>query len=141
MMRPLVMAALVTVSLAGALPAAAQSSGGGKPAALPEPFVPPFALDVPGKDHMMAGGLGSAKVMDAHGEEVGDVEGVVLAEDGRVVALVVGLGGFLGLGERNVAVRYEHVSTQKAPDGSRQFRLALGREEIARAPRFRSGQK
>lgn len=37
-------------------------------------------------------------------EKVGDVNELIIGKDGRVEAVVIGVGGFLGLGERNVAV-------------------------------------
>jgi sporulation protein YlmC with PRC-barrel domain len=40
-------------------------------------------------------------------ENIGDVNDIVLAKDGKAESLIVGVGGFLGIGERNVAVPFE----------------------------------
>ena len=37
-------------------------------------------------------------------ENIGDVNDIVIGNDGRVQSVVVGVGGFLGIGEKNVAV-------------------------------------
>ncbi|RUM97678.1 PRC-barrel domain containing protein [Pseudaminobacter arsenicus] len=42
-------------------------------------------------------------------ENIGKVNDVVIGADGKVEAVVVGVGGFLGLGEKNVAVNYGEV--------------------------------
>lgn len=43
------------------------------------------------------------------GENIGDVNEIVISSDGRIAAFVIGVGGFLGIGERNVAVAFESV--------------------------------
>lgn len=42
-------------------------------------------------------------------ENIGKVNDVVIGPDGKVESVVVGVGGFLGLGEKNVAVNYGEV--------------------------------
>lgn len=49
-------------------------------------------------------------VYDEKNEKVGAIEDVVLTPDGKVSTFVVGAGGFLGMGEHNVAIPYEKVS-------------------------------
>lgn len=48
----------------------------------------------------------NAKVVGASGKIIGDVEDLILNEYNQVVGVVMGVGGFLGLGEKRVAVRY-----------------------------------
>lgn len=43
-------------------------------------------------------------------EKVGDVEDVVLSNDGKVTTYVIGAGGFLGMGQHSVAVPFDKVS-------------------------------
>ena len=51
-------------------------------------------------------------------ESVGDVNDVVLSQDGKARAVVVGVGGFLGIGEKDVAVDFTRVNWVER-DGSR----------------------
>lgn len=44
-------------------------------------------------------------VKNAAGESIGDINEVVLGKDGKVAAVVIGVGGVLGIGEREVAVK------------------------------------
>ncbi len=47
------------------------------------------------------------RVVSANNETIGDVNDVVFDRNGTAVAVVVGVGGFLGIGEKNVAVPYD----------------------------------
>ena len=42
-------------------------------------------------------------------ETVGEINDLVLDKDGKVIAVVVGVGGFLGVGEREVALDYKSL--------------------------------
>lgn len=47
-----------------------------------------------------------AKVRGADGEIFGDVEDLILNEYNQVEGVIIGVGGFLGLGEKRIGVRY-----------------------------------
>jgi sporulation protein YlmC with PRC-barrel domain len=48
-------------------------------------------------------------VYDSSNNKIGEVMDVLLVPDGRVSALIVGVGGFLGMGEKDVAVPFSAV--------------------------------
>jgi sporulation protein YlmC with PRC-barrel domain len=48
-------------------------------------------------------------VYDPNENKIGDIKDVLVDKSGRVVALVVAVGGFLGAGEKDVAVPFEAV--------------------------------
>lgn len=73
------------------------------PGAAPGP-VRPLAMATP--DQMMGADLRGARVYGANNESVGDVRDILLERDGRVAALIVGVGGFLGIGEKSVALPF-----------------------------------
>lgn len=60
---------------------------------------------------------------------IGDVDNLVLTEDGRIVAVVVGVGGFLGLGETLVAVPYDRFTLRVEEDRS-WLETGISREEL-----------
>lgn len=68
-------------------------------------------------------------------EAVGDVNDVVLAKDGRARAVVVGIGGFLGIGEKDVAVDFSRVNWVER-DGERWLTINATQEELEKAPAF-----
>ena len=49
------------------------------------------------------------KVVNQEGEEVGEIEDIVIGTDDKVVQAVVSVGGFLGVGEKNVAVSFDEL--------------------------------
>ena len=53
-------------------------------------------------------------VYDMGNNKIGDIEDIVVDRDAKIVALMVGIGGFLGIGEKHVAVPYNmvHVTTR-----------------------------
>jgi hypothetical protein len=85
-------------------------------------------------------------VVSAGNETIGDVSDVVIGRDGRTVALVIGVGGFLGIGEKTVAVPLDRVEMQPTltgaatPEGGRRTPdkvvLRATRSDLQAAPEF-----
>ena len=73
------------------------------------------------------------RVKDPHGKELGDVENVLVAPDGKVAGLVVEWGGLAGLGANQVAVPWKDV--QVAPDG-KQVTVNATREQLEKLPKY-----
>jgi sporulation protein YlmC with PRC-barrel domain len=48
-------------------------------------------------------------VYDPNENKIGDIKDVLVDKTGKVVALIVAVGGFLGAGEKDVAVPFEAV--------------------------------
>lgn len=66
---------------------------------------------------LLGSGLMGADVQGPDGESIGTVDDLVLDTDGQVQAVVVGVGGFLGIGTKDVAImndRLEFVLSQDA---------------------------
>ncbi len=59
---------------------------------------------------VMGDDLMEANVIGAEGESIGNVEDVLIDQDGRIIAVVVGIGGFLGIGERDVAISADNLN-------------------------------
>jgi len=52
-------------------------------------------------------------VYDRHDAKIGAIDDVLVDKSGKVTALMVGVGGFLGIGEKDVAVPFEAVRVTK----------------------------
>lgn len=66
---------------------------------------------------LLGSGLMGADVQGPDGESIGTVDDLVLDTDGQIQAVVVGVGGFLGIGAKDVAImndRLEFVLAQDA---------------------------
>lgn len=55
-------------------------------------------------------------VYDPKESKIGDIDDVLVDKSGKVTGLVVGVGGFLGLGEKDVIVPFTAVKTAKKND-------------------------
>jgi sporulation protein YlmC with PRC-barrel domain len=76
----------------------------------------------------------SSAAMDA--EHIGDVNNLVIGDDGAVAAVIIGVGGFLGIGEKNVAVSMDELQWVAAEDNTWRYVLATTKEALNSAPSF-----
>ena len=70
-----------------------------------------------GERTMLGSAMGSLRVQDVDGNEIGDVTDTVIGHDGRLQTLVVGLGGWAGLGERDVGIAWDRFTVKETSDG------------------------
>lgn len=72
----------------------------------------------------------------ADAEHIGDINNLVVGEDGQVEAVVLGVGGFLGIGEKDVAVSMDSLQWVTAEDNTERYVLEATREALEGAPDF-----
>ena len=78
-------------------------------------------------------------VYNANNESIGSVNDLILKKDGGMVAAIVGVGGFLGIGEKNVAVPMEKITVaQNTQDGSVKLTTSETAESLKAAPEFKT---
>ncbi|MBO0766423.1 MAG: PRC-barrel domain-containing protein [Hyphomicrobiaceae bacterium] len=71
--------------------------------------------------------------------KIGTISDLLLSKDGRGVhGFVVGVGGFLGIGERSVALNMDQLKIAPASDGSVRLTADLKKDQLANAPAFKS---
>jgi hypothetical protein len=54
-------------------------------------------------------------VYNAQNEKIGDIKELMLKKDGNIESVVIGVGGFLGMGERDVAVKFSEMKWVDEP--------------------------
>jgi len=59
--------------------------------------------------------LEGVDVYNAADEKLGDISELIIDNSGKIQAVVVGVGGFLGLGERDVAIPFDQVKFVMEP--------------------------
>jgi sporulation protein YlmC with PRC-barrel domain len=74
-----------------------------------------------------------AKVTNAKSEDVGDVSDILLDKKGNVVGVLLSVGGFLGIGDKTVAVNWDEIQLQE--DGE-QVVVNMSKKQISDAPAF-----
>ncbi|WP_055662857.1 PRC-barrel domain-containing protein [Jannaschia seosinensis] len=57
------------------------------------------------------------EVYGINGEEIGEVEDIIIGPDGRIVAIVAEVGGFWDIGDTHVSVPYDEVAMTELGDG------------------------
>jgi len=113
--------------------------GGPDPAATATPDLVPSGYTIANSD-ALASRVINAKVYagpNADAAEVGYVKDLVLGASGQISAVVLGIGGFLGAGEKNVAVAYSQIQWALASDGSVRGVLSSTKDALAAAPDFK----
>lgn len=68
--------------------------------------------------------LEGARVYGSNDEDVGEINRLVLNDDGKIEKVVIDVGGFLGIGEHPVAVTFEELEILRSEDGS-DFRVYI----------------
>lgn len=69
-------------------------------------------------------------------DNIGDVNNIVVTNDGHAHQIVLGVGGFLGIGEKAVAVDWTEVNWMRDPTG-RMFGIVYRTKlQLEAAPRF-----
>lgn len=59
-----------------------------------------------------------ATVYNAADKSIGEINDLIIEKNGGIVAAVIGVGGFLGIGEKNVAVPMSNIMVSQKEDGS-----------------------
>lgn len=75
-------------------------------------------------------------VYSADGEDIGQISDLLIDQENRLVGVVIGIGGFLGIGEKPIAVEVERLSRASNQDGAEQLVLNYTRAELEQAPEF-----
>lgn len=70
-------------------------------------------------------------------EKIGEVNDLILDGDGRVVAAVVGIGGFLGVGEKDVAITFTAIRMTRDEKGKAVLALDVSKEALKAAPTYK----
>jgi sporulation protein YlmC with PRC-barrel domain len=74
-------------------------------------------------------------VYDSSDHRIGDVNDLLLDKDGKISAAIIGVGGVLGVGEKNVAVPFSLLKVAEK-DGSRYLVLEANKEALQSAPSY-----
>ncbi|HXF54358.1 MAG TPA: PRC-barrel domain-containing protein [Hyphomicrobiaceae bacterium] len=157
---------LTTISVASMLavaPALAQQIGPGSqpsspPSSMPDKSSPPSSMDKSAPDKTApktpgaaaeapdakasmgdyrASNLLNASLKNASGESVGDINDLLLDSDGKITHVIVGVGGFLGIGERDVALRFDQVQLSRDSNNRLSATASVTKESLKTAPEWK----
>jgi sporulation protein YlmC with PRC-barrel domain len=89
----------------------AQTTDRAAPSAATQPASEKMAL----KGNWRASKLMGLDVYNQNNEKLGDVNEIILDKSGKVAAVVIGVGGFLGMGEHDIAVSMDKLKFVEEP--------------------------
>ena len=134
-----VLAALSGLTMSTALAQAPQTPAPANP--------PPAATSKPGnsqivnaqgKDEWLASKLKGMTVVGSDDQKIGSIVDILLDKTGHAKAFVVGVGGVLGLGAKEVAIDLTQFHEVPAANGSQeQLKLAMTKDQLAQADEFK----
>lgn len=92
-----------------------------------------------GEDTLLAQDMIGLPVYSATGESIGDVNDVIIKHDGTVEGIVIGVGGFLGVGEKDVAFELDKLTLEGSDaEGEPMLVMNVLAEDLATVPAFRT---
>jgi hypothetical protein len=145
--RSLAFAVIASSSLV--LPAAAQMTAPATPMpAAPMPTTPApinapaittdlFYSEVWTPSHWRASEAMGLAVYNRSGERIGEIDDMLIDGSGRVMAAVVGVGGFLGMGERKVAVTFRSFAMTRQANGDPRLVVDVTKAKLQAAPEYK----
>jgi hypothetical protein len=69
------------------------------------------------REELTAEVLTGARVYGANDEDVGEISKLILTQDGKIEQVLIDVGGFLGLGEKPVAVSFDELTVLREEAG------------------------
>ena len=89
-------------------------------------------------DALTADMLEGANVRDMTDATIAEVSDLVLTPEGQATDVVVDVGGFLGIGARQVAIPMDRVTVAQNADGAVQVYVDMTKDELKALPEFKS---
>jgi sporulation protein YlmC with PRC-barrel domain len=91
------------------------------------------------QDQYLASKFKGTDVIGSDDKKIGDVSDILFDKDGKIEAYVVGVGGFLGIGSKDVALApnaFQLVPGDKSKNESDKLRLSMTKDELTQASNF-----
>lgn len=88
-------------------------------------------------DQWLASKFKGTDVVGTDDKKIGDVSDILFDKDGKIEAFVVSVGGFLGVGSKDVALAPTAFEVIKGSNGSAdKLKLAMSKDELKQAQNF-----
>jgi len=90
-------------------------------------------------DQLLASKFKGTDVIGADNQKIGDVSDILFDKDGKVLAYVIGVGGFLGIGSKDVALSPASFQVQPPTDRENmKLKLSMTKDELKQAAEFKA---
>jgi sporulation protein YlmC with PRC-barrel domain len=91
------------------------------------------------QDQYLASKFKGTDVIGSDDKKIGDVSDILFDKDGKIEAYVIGVGGFLGIGSKDVALApaaFQVVPGDHAKNAPDKLRLSMTKDELKNAANF-----
>jgi len=122
-------------------PAPADQPAAGDTAAAPTDTTTTAAIDKTTLTEIPSGELKAeeligTRVYGANDENIGEISDIILSQDGKVDSIVLDVGGFLGMGEKPVAVGFDKLAFMTDKDGNKYLYTKFTKEQLEAQPAY-----
>jgi sporulation protein YlmC with PRC-barrel domain len=90
---------------------------------------------------LRAGDLMGKTVIGPDGKEVGTVDDLIFDEQKKIVGVVVGVGGFLGIGKKDVGLNWQQAKFLEDQAGAKKIQISLTKADLKAAPEFKTKEQ
>jgi hypothetical protein len=90
-------------------------------------------------DQWLASKFRGTDVIGSDNQKIGDVSDILFGKDGQIEAYVVSVGGFLGMGAKDVALApasFQVVAGDKSKNESDKLKLTMTKDQLTKAASF-----
>jgi len=85
--------------------------------------------------------MDGATVYDAQGKNIGDIKDMILDKEGKVTAVVLDVGSFLGMGGKHVAVGMNDMKVDFDNNNKPKFSINMTKDQLKAAQAFDLNEK
>lgn len=94
------------------------------------------------EDQIRSDQLVGSNIVNASDDKIGSISDLIMNQNGQVVGIVVGVGGFLGMGEKQVALSWDAVEITTAEDeASYQVKTSIEKKDLDNAEPYKTEEK
>ena len=130
---PLVLVLSATGALAQTTTTPTDPAARNAPAARPANVAP--TQEIKGAWHVKD--FYQTNVYNMAGEKIGDINDILVDESGKVTAFIIGVGGFLGIGEKEVSMKADEIKRMVHSDGKTYFTVNATKDQLKAAPDYK----
>lgn len=110
--------------------------------AAPRATPAPYLTNKPNNSFRVDQLIGSDLLSRTDAGTIGSINDLIIDEDGQIVAVIVEVGGFLGLGQKNVAIPWESVDrTLNEKGDGYELHVRATKEALTDAPEYKTEAK
>lgn len=86
-------------------------------------------------DQLLVSNLKGVDVMGSDDKKVGDISDLLFTKDGKVDAILISVGGFLGVGAKEIALPPNQIQLHEE-NGSWKAKVSMNKDQLKDAPNF-----